>query len=868
MNKRFASNDLSLIVSAIGLGLMLLGPDALAQTIDDYAAEPPFSSAESNSVSGSISTTAAVEPSGLGTLYQASYYKSYTDSGTGKILDWGGMLHAIFIDESGRFREDNGIKGKLEDTSIDYVVQMFTDTAVAPARTRFRRFAQTGSGLDASLNPVGAVAEIATLNAIWSAENTLAGINQNDLVIQRSLDASGHYAEDAANRRFVFTYLDVPGQDTTGEVDAGEVIDFVADTFDPDINSNWRYLGLADPGDAMNFVNYVRGQDIPGWRNRLINLPGDDSDLERYWILGDIVNSAPLVVNSPQESYDLLYGDTTYQDFKTQYAHRRQMIYVGANDGMLHAFNGGIWNSAERSLQTAADADGSAQDHQLGAEMWAYVPMNLLPHLQWLTSVDYPHVYFVDGSAQSFDVNIFADDAIHPGGWGTILVTGMRFGGSKFDLDLDADGNAETTRTSAVIVMDITDPEKAPTLLAELARPGLGFTTGAPTVIKARRPDAAGSYASPAMNEWLLVFGSGPEDLATATSTMQRPTLFAWDLVAGNYIDLSENSATPATESAGFYGSLTSVDQNNDYIDDVLYAGTVEGTEQAPAGRLKRLLLNAAAPAFGLADGTAHLRTLLDVGKPIVAKPAFIHSYTKNENWLLFGTGRSFTVNDYLAVFEQGLFGVKDSGEDDAVELSSLIDATDIIVQTDALSGNQLVWDSQVNNALFIDDVALDTFDDLFAFMDNKNGWYKNLRVEQAAERVVTNALLLRSAAIFTTFLPEPVGNQKAGESFIHTVNYRTGTADAAALLGSDTAGVLRDSVSAGEKELAEPMLYVTQGNDTAPAQIGSTQSDAQVGSNISLMAGTDDGNQKRIDFAMPPTTLKRISWEFLEQYF
>ena len=47
-------------------------------------------------------------------------------------------------------------------------------------------------------------------------------------------------------------------------------------------------------------------------------------------------------------------------------------------------------------------------EHPLGSELWAYVPYNLLPHLQWLGKADYPHVYYMDGPVKSYDVNIFS----------------------------------------------------------------------------------------------------------------------------------------------------------------------------------------------------------------------------------------------------------------------------------------------------------------------------------------------------------------------------------------------------------------------------------------------------------------------------
>ena len=90
----------------------------------------------------------------------------------------------------------------------------------------------------------------------------------------------------------------------------------------------------------------------------------------------------------------------------------------------------------ERFAHAGIDYNGTAvTEHPLGAEIWAYVPMNLLPHLKWLTDPNYTHVYYVDGKPKVFDAKIFTADSDHPGGWGTVLVVGMRFGGGAMTVD-------------------------------------------------------------------------------------------------------------------------------------------------------------------------------------------------------------------------------------------------------------------------------------------------------------------------------------------------------------------------------------------------------------------------------------------------
>src|SRR5690606_41099841 len=99
---------------------------------------------------------------------------------------------------------------------------------------------------------------------------------------------------------------------------------------------------------------------------------------------------------------------------------------------LLHAFNMGVYDEMSQSF--------SANGHTLGSELWAYVPYNLLPHLQWLTRPEYEHVYYVDSSVKAYDVNIFppsdSPEGRHPYGWGTILVVGMRFGGGEYAVNV------------------------------------------------------------------------------------------------------------------------------------------------------------------------------------------------------------------------------------------------------------------------------------------------------------------------------------------------------------------------------------------------------------------------------------------------
>jgi type IV pilus assembly protein PilY1 len=181
---------------------------------------------------------------------------------------------------------------------------------------------------------------------------------------------------------------------------------------------------------------------------------GGIEDMSKYFrarahVLGDTVNAESVFVGRAS-GYN--YQDAGYAAFKssTAIASRPRMLYVGANDGMLHAFN--------------ADT---------GAELWAYVPTAVLPNLPQLADKQYAskHRYFVDATP-------IVQDAFIGGQWRTILVGGLGGGGRAY------------------YALDITDPAN-PSALWEYTDANLGYTYGTPEIGKL------------ADGTWAVFFGSG-----------------------------------------------------------------------------------------------------------------------------------------------------------------------------------------------------------------------------------------------------------------------------------------------------------------------------------------------------------------------
>src|SRR5262249_43143067 len=112
-------------------------------------------------------------------------------------------------------------------------------------------------------------------------------------------------------------------------------------------------------------------------------LAGDRSNegtlfFARTHVLGDTVDAQPAYVAAPPWSFQ----DPGYAAFQTAQASRQQVLYIGANDGMLHAIN------------------ANAGAGSTGNELWAYVPRMLWKKLYVLADANYSnlHTFFVDGS--------------------------------------------------------------------------------------------------------------------------------------------------------------------------------------------------------------------------------------------------------------------------------------------------------------------------------------------------------------------------------------------------------------------------------------------------------------------------------------
>ncbi len=771
-----------------------------------------FSAISNRRSAGSAAAVITNTVTSTAMVVQGLYQPEIKSADQSQTVQWAGYLHSLLIDKETNFREDSDQDGVLDGYATDKVIQFFYDSN--NNRTRVKRF-NTSDGKTLVLDSIG---EIDGIKYLWDAKRELNEMNSGVLATNRTYTDANNLSTNANSQRYIFTWLD---DDFDGEVDANEQTAFEASNFATNASgdNNFGYFHLQadkdgdsdiDVADAQTLVNYIRGIDPapttpPTLRSRTIDYDNDGTD--EVWRLGDVIHSSPAIVERPSGIWRTQYGDTTFDAFTEQYKNRRNIIYVGGNDGLLHAFNGGFINTATSAYALtraqAAHETAAPASHKLGAEIWAYAPKNLLPHMQWLSEPNYPnHVSYVDGEIKHFDVNIFPDDTDHPNGWGTILVATMRTGGGSndttnaTDLDIDVDGDSTTdfTARSSIIIMDITNPEKPPVLLAEFNDANLGFTTSTPELMVFRQPQLSdGDWAIPSVNDWYLVFGSGPTDIKTFTSTNATPKLYALKL---NDIDIG-TITTPTTfaiTANNYVSSPHTAHWSNQFITDSVYFGVAGGsTVASPTGYLGRLSTSQ------LIDDTAFYdlsnwstSTVINPVQPFVFKPTTATSNGKR--WVYAGTGRRFVTADDLFTPQQSYYGIKENlsvtnGLPDGTTFTrGTANSTLSNGELQAVTGLQVFEDYTMLDPLNnVPNTVTDYFSSLESYMnlDNVSGWYRDWNtVNSLQERVNANTQHLTQQLIINTFLPSSDACKTSGATRFYSLYNITGTAHPGAGIG------------------------------------------------------------------------------------
>lgn len=878
-----------------------------------------------NTGSGTAAAVVSNSVNGEGTVYRALYNPQTQDASLNKVY-WTGSLNALWTDSYGYLREDANGNATLDGYGTDPIIVFFTDptTSVAEfsecltSNASFdpSKFDPTNIGGTCPGNTGRLNQPLANVKTVWDAAQQLwasSGKFVTNIETQRT------YSDLSSNGRYIFTWID---KNHNGVVDSGEQTDFVwsgntttcttgfcGKGTSPTWQGDFGFLNSDNPTEAKCIVNWIRGEESNvtnacGMRSRTIDgtaFGGSSGSVVAR--LGDIIDSTPLVVSKPAEAYDLLYGDNSYATFKSHYLNRRQVVYTGANDGMLHAFNGGYYYSSlgKLCLQPPADSTSAPTDcntsssvtkHPLGGEIWAYVPGNLLPHLRWLTSTSYKaqHVFYVDGNPVATDAKIFNDDGdcssvapgaqCHPGGWGTVLVVPFRLGGGMIKVPTptaasntynpstcpaSTSTNKCTLQTSysAYVVLDVTDPEQPPTVLAELHPAsddgnGQSFTSSVPAFAVMRNP----SSGTP--NQFFMFIGSGPTGangvnpagVSAAVTSTAPMRVYAYDLgcltnQTTKPTDCGATAVTPLTLAGSktsfdftnvggtgmgaksFAGDLIASDFDLNARAEAVYLGSMQdpGTGKTPiefSGSLWKINL-----AENTDPTTWKAELMSNVGKPISIRPTLgLTSIGSPEVYI--GTGRLFSKNDLSTIGQQQILGMIDPEELPGGTVQTGF-GLPISVAGDLENVSNVAVCGDTTNTLCTygtvtgDPSGATTFDQFEQMFNSaktatpiagKAGFVYNLIAPgtSPAQRVVSAQALLGGVLITNAFTPGVSICNNVGIAMEFVMNYQTGSGDPAfststgAGFGLDANGNVSVSASLGAGLPAAPSLHVGTG--------------------------------------------------------
>ena len=321
--------------------------------------------------------------------------------------------------------------------------------------------------------------------------------------------------------------------------------------------------------------------------------------------LGDLIHSDPTFVGTPPFVYDF----DNYAGFVRNNRNRLPVVYVGGNDGMMHAFR----------------ADN-------GEELFAYIPEAVLNKLPLLSMPDYKHKYFVDGPIAMGDVYV-------SGAWKTYLAGSLRSGGQGLYV---LDVTDPTAFGANKVVLEFTDGRGSNSAYADA---DLGYTYSTPQIRKMSN------------GKWAAIIGNGYNSTdADGFQGSGNAVLFIVYLDGSGYVKLTTNTGS-ATHPNGL-ATPAAIDVDNDFVVDYIYAGDLQGNLWK---------FDVRAGSGWTAGGTAGVSKLFQTGggadEPITSKPTVIqHPRGIGDGVLIWlGTGKYLEqADETVSIPSQHLYALWD----------------------------------------------------------------------------------------------------------------------------------------------------------------------------------------------------------------
>lgn len=708
-------------------------------------------------------------PDGSGLLYQS--LSRYSIKTRQEEVNWVGDLVAMFIDQDGQLRSDNG-DGVLGGTDEDPVVSACHDPDSGTQRYQL----STELNPEASCNALNYPFLNEDIGFVWKASEQMGSHFETHIGQQRL-----HYRSDQP-RRFIRTHI---GQ---------KEYDFVANDSYP-VQPEW--LNLSSLEEARKLINYTRGEPQQGARSKQVN--------GQTQFFGDFTHSAPKVVGRPNANFHLLYDDQSYVEFMNRYAQRPTRIFQSGHGGMIHSFHAGTVGS---QVATGRAIEINGNRFLPGQETWAFVPFGVLPFLSELRKPSYGispyhHLNLLNQAPYVFDAKVFGpyglkgqDERLHhstaggstknsrlthPGGWGTLMVVGFGSGGGSPTV-----GQKKTQQPGrsdfepAYLVFDITDAYQAPKFIASVKVKDLGSSSSLPSVVTLK--NSQGDL------EWFLAFGSGnhldPNGLQ-AGEAIGSAKIFLVNLrklqdrrkLAVKEIDLKQaNTSVVGVASADW-------DLNGET--DAIYVNTTEaGCYQVAAGQCRGSIFRISPKAKKGIQGLVS-ETLIEVAAPLIERPLLSLDRLQNR-WIYAASGQNTAISLPAKRVQHRIIGVKEPrdslgrylvnttrSKSGTVKREDLLDVSDINVEatTGRLSERVNVSPQLDEQTVFSLEKRLMAFKSPTAYV---HGWLKNLAPNELA---LTQANLMGGMITQPTFQHLFSHCLLNGQPFLQRLRYTTGTA-------------------------------------------------------------------------------------------
>ncbi len=447
---------------------------------------------------------------------------------------------------------------------------------------------------------------------VWDAAKILTGDNTGTTTVAPF--------PIPANRNIV-SYSSLSSSLSGVNFDWSSIDQAVRDSLKTDPATN---IMQGDP-DGQDRLNYIRGV-------RTGETNGVSNYRSRTVIMGDSINSAPFLKGAA--SADI--PDASYRPFYTANSSRTPTVYIGSNDGMLHAFS-----AAESKTEVTN-----------GRELFAYIPRAVSTKLNKLTDPAYVKEAYVDGAMSVNEAQIYRGGSV---AWGTALVSSMG-GGAKGLFALDV--SSPSTFTASNVLWEFTDADDA----------DMGNLVAEPKIVKLA---VAGSSNATPNYKWFAMVTSGYNNYTTGGSS-DKQALFLLSLekapgqpwaLGTNYFKMyADNGTFAATSTAatgmGMPGIATGPQGNVLYA----YAGDLQGN-------LWKFDLSGASSTWSTTANASVLFIAKDptnsaLTQPITVVPAVSINVLSGYQ-IGFGTGKFLEPSDGLlaSAQQQTLYGIWDSND-------------------------------------------------------------------------------------------------------------------------------------------------------------------------------------------------------------